>query len=60
MKTAYVLNVYQDSKFEWRWRLTSANGNILADSAEGYDSRSNAIRAARRLAFVAMVARVSP
>jgi uncharacterized protein YegP (UPF0339 family) len=24
---------------QWRWRLKSANGEIIADSAEGYVSR---------------------
>ncbi|WP_265110099.1 YegP family protein [Halosolutus halophilus] len=39
--------VYQDRAGEWRWRLVHWNGNILADSGEGYTSRSNAKRAAR-------------
>lgn len=37
---------YQDHKHEWRWRLRAANGLIVADSAEGYDKKGNAIRAA--------------
>ncbi|MFU8866669.1 amphi-Trp domain-containing protein [Natronococcus sp.] len=39
--------VYQDRAEEWRWRLVHWNGNIIADSGEGYASRSNAERAAR-------------
>ncbi|MFC4543988.1 YegP family protein [Halosolutus amylolyticus] len=39
--------VYQDRADEWRWRLVHWNGNILADSGEGYTSRSNAKRAVR-------------
>nr|WP_254525465.1 amphi-Trp domain-containing protein [Natrinema caseinilyticum] len=39
--------VYEDSAGEWRWRLVHWNGNIVADSGEGYVSRSNAERAAR-------------
>jgi uncharacterized protein len=27
---------YKDSKGEWRWRLKTSNGRILADSGEGY------------------------
>ncbi len=39
--------VYEDRAGEWRWRLVHWNGNIVADSGEGYTSRSNAERAAR-------------
>jgi len=30
---------YRDDAEEWRWRLVHDNGNILADSGEGYASR---------------------
>ncbi|WP_339104867.1 amphi-Trp domain-containing protein [Haloterrigena salinisoli] len=39
--------VYEDRGGQWRWRLVHWNGNIVADSGEGYSSRSNAKRAAR-------------
>ncbi|ELY47643.1 YegP family protein [Natronorubrum sulfidifaciens] len=39
--------VYEDRAGQWRWRLVHWNGNIIADSGEGYASRSNARRAAR-------------
>ena len=39
--------VYRDRAGEWRWRLVHWNGNIIADSGEGYASRYNATRAAR-------------
>lgn len=39
------VEVYEDGAGEWRWRLISTNGRIIADSAEGYDSASNARRA---------------
>ncbi|MDF9745707.1 amphi-Trp domain-containing protein [Natrinema salsiterrestre] len=39
--------VYEDRGGQWRWRLVHWNGNIVADSGEGYASRSNAERAAR-------------
>ncbi|WP_226481075.1 amphi-Trp domain-containing protein [Natrinema amylolyticum] len=39
--------VYEDKGGQWRWRLVHWNGNIVADSGEGYSSRSNAERAAR-------------
>jgi len=28
--------IYKDSAVEYRWRLTAANGRIVADSGEGY------------------------
>lgn len=42
------VEVYEDAAGEYRWRLVHRNGNILADSGEGYASRSNARRAADR------------
>lgn len=27
---------YQDTKYEWRWRLRAANHEIIATSSEGY------------------------
>lgn len=49
------IEVYQDAAAEWRWRLVARNGKIIADSAEGYDSRFNAERAVEtvRAAFTA-------
>ena len=32
-------HVYKDHKGEWRWRLKAANGKVLADSGEGYNSK---------------------
>lgn len=40
--------IYRDSKDEWRWRVVAANGRVLADSAEGYDSKHNVERALDR------------
>jgi uncharacterized protein YegP (UPF0339 family) len=34
---------YQDSKGEWRWRLKSSNGRILADSGEGYKNLTDCL-----------------
>lgn len=34
--------VYQDDAGEWRWRIRAANGEIIADSAEGYVNRADA------------------
>jgi uncharacterized protein YegP (UPF0339 family) len=33
--------MYKDHKAEWRWRLRAQNGNVLADSAEGYRHRDD-------------------
>jgi uncharacterized protein YegP (UPF0339 family) len=54
----YTLEVYEDSAREWRWRIKHANGRIIADGGEGYSTRSNAIRAARRLRWIAWAARL--
>lgn len=34
-----TFEVYEDRAGEWRWRLVHDNGNIIADSGEGYASR---------------------
>ena len=41
--------IYQDARREYRWRLVAPNGNVIADSGEGYASRSNAHRAAENV-----------
>lgn len=33
--------VYQDNAGEWRWRIRATNGEIIADSAEGYVDRAD-------------------
>lgn len=38
--TRYEL--YQDEAGDWRWRLRHANGNIIADSGQGYASEETA------------------
>jgi uncharacterized protein YegP (UPF0339 family) len=40
-----AFEVFRDRADEWRWRLIHENGNVLADSGEGYASRWNARRA---------------
>lgn len=34
-----TFEVYEDRTGQWRWRLVHDNGNIIADSGEGYASR---------------------
>jgi len=43
-----MYELYQDSADEWRWRLTSG-GDIIADSGEGYSSKSGARDAIERV-----------
>jgi uncharacterized protein YegP (UPF0339 family) len=40
-----AFEIYEDAADEWRWRLRHRNGNVLADSGEGYTSRSAAVDA---------------
>jgi uncharacterized protein YegP (UPF0339 family) len=44
----YKFEIYRDKSNLWRWRFTYLR-RIMADSGEGYDSKSKAVRAARRL-----------
>jgi len=40
-----TFELYEDAGGKWRWRLRHRNGNVLADSGEGYASRSGAVDA---------------
>jgi uncharacterized protein YegP (UPF0339 family) len=35
--------VYKDAAKEWRWRLKAENGNVLAESGEGYKNRNDCL-----------------
>ncbi len=37
-----TFELFRDRADEWRWRLRHDNGNIIADSGEGYDSITGA------------------
>ena len=37
-----TFELYEDSGGQYRWRLRHANGNIIADSGEGYASKQKA------------------
>ena len=43
-----VFEVYRDSAGEWRWRRKAANGEVIADSGEGYSSYAGVERAISR------------
>ena len=45
----FKFEVYRDAASDYRWRLKASNGRIVADSGEGYASRSNARRAAENV-----------
>ncbi|WP_115865282.1 YegP family protein [Halorussus litoreus] len=53
-----AFEVYEDAAGEYRWRLVHRNGRILADSGEGYASRSNARRAVESVTATAESAEV--
>lgn len=36
-------HVYKDASNEWRWRLKAQNGNIIADSGEGYSTKADCL-----------------
>lgn len=33
--------IYKDSKGEFRWRMKAGNGEVIADSNEGYKSKDS-------------------
>ena len=37
-----TFELYEDNAGEYRWRLVHDNGNIIADSGEGYASKQKA------------------
>lgn len=39
--------LYTDAEGQWRWRLVHRNGNILADSGQGYASKQKARQGVR-------------
>jgi uncharacterized protein YegP (UPF0339 family) len=41
MAAKFIL--YKDNKGEFRWRLRHENGNIIADSGEGYVNKEDAL-----------------
>lgn len=57
-RLAMRFEVFRDGGAEWRWRLRSQNGNVIADSAESYVHRAdceNGIRLVREMAADAPV-----
>jgi uncharacterized protein len=46
--------IYLDKKKEFRWKLLSSNGNVIADSGEGYKRRSSC-----KKSLLKMIAKIS-
>jgi amphi-Trp domain-containing protein len=38
-----TFELFRDAADEWRWRLRHRNGNVIADSGEGYDRKAGAV-----------------
>jgi len=41
---AAKFEIYKDKSGEFRWRLVHVNGNIIADSGQGYKAKENAVK----------------
>jgi uncharacterized protein YegP (UPF0339 family) len=39
-----IFELYTDASNQWRWRLRTPNGNIVADSAEAYHNKADCHR----------------
>jgi hypothetical protein len=37
-----TFELYEDREGKYRWRLVHDNGNVIADSGEGYTKKANA------------------
>ena len=44
-----IVEIYQDSKDEYRWTAKSGNGKKVADSGESYHNLSHAKRMAKEM-----------
>lgn len=40
-------NIYKDKRGEFRWRLVTANGQIIAASGEGYKRKADCLSGIR-------------
>ena len=50
-KVNIKIECYRDTSGEWRWRLRSINGNILATSGEGYKNKKDMLKTLDVLQF---------
>ena len=42
-------HVFRDACGAWRWRLVASNGTVIANSGEGYKSRTGCVSAIARV-----------
>lgn len=49
MKKKYTLWYYEGQDNQWYWRLLASNKKVIADGSEGYSSKSNVLRAVKKL-----------
>jgi uncharacterized protein len=50
--------IYKDIKGEYRWTLKARNGKKIADSAEGYKTKTHAKKMVSKLIFMVGIAKV--
>lgn len=48
-ETKFTYELYKDDADEWRWRLVSDNGNIVAASSESYKNYSDIHEMVRKI-----------
>lgn len=53
MRKTGKIQVYKDTKGEFRWRITAPNGKKIANSGEGYKNHSDCLDGLE-LVFVAL------
>ncbi len=51
-------HIYKDTAGEWRWRLTTFNGNNVANSGEGYKNKADCLAIIESISLSAANARV--
>lgn len=51
--------VYEDNSRQWRWRLVTTGGSVLADSGRQYGRRNDALGAVQRIQTSAAGAELS-
>lgn len=50
--------VYKDKKNEWRWRLRTGNGKIVATSGESYKNKADCLHMINRIKNYRMEANI--
>lgn len=48
-ETQDVVYFYRDNANEWRWHRKAPNGEIVAESGEGYVDRSDCVKQATKM-----------